>query len=200
VVFAPSGWGHHAWFGLFLSMMVVSITLGVALRDRMKKLSKRNVFIVFWLFALIVLAARFDKMEIKPVLDQKTIDKWNITREGGYGYPHVPVYSLADQNETMVFFSEKIRSEDRLHYLHIFLVAEMSALADKVFYPLGRYFNNGQTNPDGGLSYLILGPYQQGPIRQVPEWYHEVAIKKLCDTVVFANQSYTVCTLKRNLN
>lgn len=198
VLISPSGWGHHAWFGLFLSMMSISITLGAALDDRTKNLNKRNVFIMVWIFALIGLSARLDKMEIRPLLDQKTINKWIVTKQGGYGYPHVPVYPLADQNETMDFFSKEIRKEDRLYYLHIFLVAEMSSLVDKVFYPLPRYFDNGQENPDGGLSYLILGPYQQGPLRQVPEWYQQAAIQTLCNKIVFSNQSYSICTLKKD--
>ena len=199
VFISPTGWGHHAWYGLLLSMMLISIGLGATLAGRMQHLTKQNMFIVLWLLALIGLMARFDKMEIKPFLDEQTIWKWNVSRENGKGFPHVPIFSLADQKETMNFFGESIQQQDRVYYVGWFLVAEMSPLVDKVFYPLGRYLNNDQKNPDGGRSYLILGPYQQGRWRKVPDWYQGVAIVKFCEDVLFANESYTVCALKKNV-
>ena len=147
---------------------------------------------------------RFDRVDVKPFLNEDTIHNWQQTRydsqRGILGLPPAPVFSLSDQQKAIDFFSENISQKDRIYYHSRFLVAEMSPLIDKVFYPLVRYFNNGFQNPEGGSSYLIFGPYQQGMWSMVSDHYLEVNISNYCENVVFDNPSYVVCKLKSNFS
>ena len=203
VLISPTGWGRHAWHGLVSAMILVSVVFGTTLRDRMREFRKENVLIVLLILSILGFSIQTYNIEMRPFLNQATIDKWLITRNGAkgftQGFPHAPVFSLADQREAIDFFVRTIQKDDRIYYLGWFLVAEMSPLVDKVFYPLDRYINNNRVNPEGGSSYLIFGPYQQCSWRVVPEWYLGSAISQLCRNIVFANQSYTICKLKEDL-
>ena len=196
---SPLGWVRHAWHGLLLAMILISVVVGVLIHNRTSRLGKESYILLLLVFLIIGLSLQRDKIEINPFLDQETINKWKLTRRGNRGLPHAPVFSLADQQDTMAFFLENIRQEDRVYYEGWFLVAEMSPLVDRVFYPLARYYNNGFHNPEGGSSFLIFGPYQKGSSRMVPDWYLGAAISQLCSNVVFTNPSYTICRLEQTL-
>ena len=72
----------------------------------------------------------------------------------------------------------------------------VNAVVGKVFYPVNRYVNLKQTNPLGGDSYLIIGPYQKGTWSLVPPAYASSVKKHFCKKVVLENSSYTLCELK----
>jgi hypothetical protein len=203
VLISPTGWGRHAWYGLVLAMMLVSIVFGTIFTVILRELRKENVLIGLLILSILGFSLQTYNIEMRPFLNQSTIDKWLITRNGArgftQGFPHAPVFSLADQREAVDFFTNTIHKEDRIYYLGWFLVAELSPLVDKVFYPLDRYINNNLTNPEGGSSFLIFGPYQQCSWRVVPEWYLGAAISQLCSNIVFANRSYTLCKIKEDL-
>jgi hypothetical protein len=197
------GWTRHAWHGLLLAMMLISTGLGIKLRAAVRG-GRNKAFLSLLVFvAGISLVVRFDRVEMKPFLNKDTIANWQKIRidpqRGILGLPPVLVFSLSDQQDTIDFFREEIGQKDRIYYHGRFLVAEMSPLVDKVFYPLARYFNNALQNPEGGSSYLIMGPYQQGVWSLVSGGYLEANINKYCESVVFSNPSYAVCRLKQNL-
>ena len=199
VLASPWGWVRHAWHGLVLAMMLVSTVVGISIRSRASRISKEGFIIVLLFLIVIGVSLQTEKTEFKPFLDQETVKKWKVTRRGNRGLPHAPVFSLRDQQDTISFFRAHIRQEDRVYYDGKFLVAEMSTLVDKVFYPLGRFVNNGPQTRAAGSSYLILGPYQKGQWRTVPEGYHQAVIRVFCDSVGFSNQSYTVCKIDEDL-
>jgi hypothetical protein len=203
VFIAFYGWTRHAWHGLLLAMMLISTGLGITLRAAVQG-GRNKAFLSLLVFvAGISLVVRFDRVEMKPFLNKDTIANWQKIRidpqRGILGLPPVLVFSLSDQQDTIDFFREEIGQKDRIYYHGRFLVAEMSPLVDKVFYPLARYFNNALQNPEGGSSYLIMGPYQQGVWSLVSGGYLEANINKYCESVVFSNPSYAVCRLKQNL-
>lgn len=193
--FSPTGWARHAWFGLVLAMVVISVNLGKFFDFKVRI---RNLAIV----GLVILSG-FIFITSKRVhpdffLKRNDIENWRAKRyEGGIqGLPHTDTFSLADQKDLINFFDQNIKSEDRVYYLGWFLVAEAPPLVDKVFYTIDRYLEIGQINTDGGESYLIIGPYQKGKYSLMPKDYHDKKITELCDKVVFINSSYTLCTLK----
>lgn len=201
VLISPNGWGRHAWNGLVLAMMLVSIVFGTIFRDRLRDFRKENVVIVLLILSILGFSLQPYNIEMRLFLNQATIDKWLITRNGArgfaQGFPHTPVFSLADQREAVDFFAHNIQKDDRIYYLGWFLVAEISPLVDKVFYPLARHINGNLVNPDGGSSYLIFGPYQQGVGSMVSDGYVKANMSGFCETIVFANPSYVVCRLKQ---
>jgi hypothetical protein len=203
VFIAFYGWTRHAWHGLLLAIMLISTGLGTTLRAAVQG-GRNKAFLSILVFVVgISLVVRFDRVEMKPFLNGDTIANWQKIRidpqRGILGLPPVLVFSLSDQQDTMDFFREKIGQKDRIYYNGRFLVAEMSPLVDRVFYPLVRYFINGSQNPEGGSSYLIFGPYQQGMWSMVSDDYLKANMSKYCETVVFANPSYVLCKLKQSL-
>jgi hypothetical protein len=196
---SPLGWARYAWQGIILGMMLICMSLGLTVQNRLTALKKENIVILLLLVIIAGVAIKSDRIEVKPFLDQQTIDRWRITRQGGRGLPHAAIIPVGDQEEVVDYFKKNIRSEDRIYYLSVFNVGEISTLADKVFYPLGRYFSNNQKNPDGGSSYVILGPYEQGPWSIIPGNMIEPAVNRYCERIVFANQFYSLCTLRNNV-
>jgi len=200
---APSGWTRHAWHGLLFAMMLISAGLGITLQVGAQGRGNRAFLSILVFVVGVGLVVRLDRVEIKPLLNKDTIADWQKERydlqRGILGLPPAPVFSIVDQQNAIDFFRENIIQEDRVYYHGRFLVAEMSPLVDRVFYPLVRYFNNGSQNPERGSSYLIFGPYQQGMWSMVSDDYLKANMSKYCETVVFANPSYVLCKLKQNL-
>jgi len=196
------GWTRHAWHGLLLSMMLISVGLGVTLRASVADWNKEGILSLLVIILAVAMMVRFDRVEMRLLLDDKTIDKWEVSRSYRHegiallGLPHAAIFSLDDQRDTVEFFKEKIRKEDRIYYINLFFVSEIATLADKVFYPINRYFNNNCQNPEGGKTYLIVGPYQQGRWSFTPDNYAQNRVATLCDNTIFTNESYTICGLK----
>ena len=202
ILISQYGWTRHAWHSLILAMVLISGGLGVILRPKVSNWSKESIFSLVVVLVAIAMVAKFDRMEIRPLLDDKTIDNWLHTRSYRkrgihlLGLPHAAIFSLDDQVEAVDFFEKHIQQEDRIYYSELFFVSEMATLADKVFYPLGRYFNDKCENPEGGQSYLIIGPYQQGRWSFTTDNYTKDKVAKYCENTVFTNESYTICSLK----
>lgn len=198
VLFSPTGWSRHAWFGLVIAIAVISVNLGnfFYLKKEVGYLV-RTILIVLLGTVVITTSGFYPKF----FLGKDEIADWRVKRyEGGIqGLPHTDIFSLSDQKELINYFRQNVKSQDRVYYLGWFLVAEASPLTDKVFYSLDRYLSVGQTNPDGGKSYLIIGPYQKGKYSIVPSTYYPDKVLQLCKRVVFENPSYTLCILKNNL-
>lgn len=197
---SPTGWARHAWQGIVLGMIIVSMTFGLTLTNALKSI-KKSIFKVLIVIVLLISAIRYEGLEMGFNLNQDTIKKWRLNRfiRGLEGLPSTPILSLKDQKELVNFFNENVKEEDRIYYAGWFLNAEVSPLVDKVFYTLDRYFTFNQKTPDEGRSFLILGPYQQGPWSFEPPEYVPNKISELCINVVFKNPSYILCELKTGL-
>ena len=206
VLISQYGWTRHAWHALILAMVLISGGLGITLRAKVSAWNKESIFSLVVVFLAIAMVTRFDWLEIKPALDDKTIDKWHHTRSYRkrgillLGLPHAAIFSFDDQVEVVDFFEKNIRLEDRMYYSELFFVSEIATLVDKVFYPLGRYFTNNCQNPDGGQSYLIVGPYQQGRWAFTEEGYTREKIARYCEHVIFSNPSYVLCRLRKSID
>jgi hypothetical protein len=107
--------------------------------------------------------------------------------------------SLEDQKGLREYFFNNINENDRVYYLGWLLVAEAPPIVDKAFFSIDRYFETGQVNPEGGKSYLIIGPYQKGKLSIVGSAYHDKKVEQLCKSKVYENPSYTLCLLRNNL-
>ncbi|MEK7573393.1 MAG: hypothetical protein AAB531_03105 [Patescibacteria group bacterium] len=197
---SPAGWARHAWTGIFQGMIIASISIGYLFSEILKN-KKKYIYFLFLLIASTFLLVRYESVNLSPFLTQKTIDQWRGVRfiTGLEGFPSTPTLSLSDQKGLVDFFEHNIKKNDRIYYLGWFLNAEVSPFVDKVFYTLNRYFAINQRNPEGGISYAILGPYQQGPWSFEPPEYVPNKVSELCNKVVYANSSYLLCTLKTGL-
>ncbi len=195
---SPTGWTRHAWLGLMLSMVVLPSLVSKFFKVK-KRLKGLVLVVVIIFFGWIVIKG--GDFEPRFFINQSSIDRWRMNRyEGGLqGMPHADTFSLVDQKRLVEYFQDNINKNDRIYYVGWFLVAEASPLVDKVFYTLDRYLDLGQINPEGGFSYLILGPYQKGKLSIIGNTYHDIKVAQLCQDVVFGNPSYTMCTLKTGL-
>ena len=199
VFFSTFGWTRHVWPGLVVGMMLVSVVLGNFWNH--KRLRLFLFILILMVFVNASLLFKKEELEPRLIFDQRVVDTWYAGRNerGLQGLPANPIMSLRDQKELQEFFDNQIEGKDKIYYLGWFLVAEASPLVDKVFYTIDRYLNLGQQNPDGGESYLVLGPYQKGKLSIIGNTYHDKKISQLCRAVVFSNPSYTLCTLRTGL-
>ncbi len=192
---STDGWGRHIWQGLMIGMMLMSISIGLIYKHYHFK-NKQLFLIILGLVCLIF--TNYSVLSFTLVLPASTIKTWATVRSvrGLDGFPSLSLPSLADQKQLVNYFSDYIKPNDRIYYLTKYLNAEVSPLVDKVFYPLMRFASLNQTNPFGGKSYLIIGPYQQGLWSLEPVGYVPYMKKFLCKKVVLQNPSYLLCTLK----
>jgi len=200
ILLSPAGWARHAWQAVMLGMMFVSIGAGSIYRH-LSQWKERAIYF-FILIVILFSVAEFNSMTLSPVLDASTISQWRSVSmiRGINGFPSNDILSFSDQDGLVKYFRQNIKKNDRIYYVGWFLNAEMSPLVDKVFYTLDRYMNIGQINPDGGKSYAIFGPYQQGTWSMEPPDYVVQRANQLCDVIVFQNPSYLLCTLQTNIH
>lgn len=198
-LFSPTGWTRHAWMSLVLGLLLLASFMG-----RLSKFikGKSKTFFLLALAVLLLLSMRLNRSYPQFYLSQPTVDEWEKFRyEGGLqGLPTNTIATLKDQKEVKNFFERRVKPEDRVYYLGWFLVAEISPIVDKVFYTYDRYEYLQRKNPLNGVSYLILGPYQKGKLSMVGQSYASAKIKTLCDDVVLNNPSYTLCTLRNDVD
>lgn len=204
ILISPTGWARHVWQGIVLGMIIVSVTFGLSVRNTLKNFKKSAFGILLITVSLTVLllgVVRYESLKMGFNLNQDTIEEWRRGRfiRGLEGLPSHPILSLSDQKGLTVFFKDNIKTQDRVYYAGWFIHAEASSLVDKVFYTLDRYFALDQKNPDNGKSYLILGPYQQGPWALEPANYVSDKMSEMCEKDVFKNSSYSLCLLRRGL-
>lgn len=200
IFISPTGWARYAWNSLILGMVLISLCLGVFLKNSAKNLNYILLLGVI-LFLIALVAVRYESTWVKPKLDEETVTYWQKNRyiRGIAGFPTHNILSLSDQKELIGYFRKNIHVTDRIYYIGWFLNAEISPLVDKVFYTLDRYFVN-QQNSSGGKSYAIFGPYQQGIWSIVPRSYLPEKAYQLCETIVFRNSSYLLCILKKGIS
>jgi hypothetical protein len=196
--FSPDGWGRHIWQGLFIGMLLISISLGLVFAQIT---AKYRILFLTLLIPICLFLVNFQVVNAALVFDKSIITDWATVRKsrGLDGFPTNPILSLQDQKELVNFFSRNIKSDDRVYYLLGFLNAEISPLVDKVFYSIERYVSDGQKNPDGGKAILIIGPYQQGIWSDRPENYVSEVKANICNQILFQNPSYLLCTIKSDL-
>lgn len=195
VMLESFGWTRRTWQSFPLAIALVSIMIGLLIDAKYTLWKKITACIL--IIVVIPFSLRYDKLEPGFVIPQKTLDSWSTTRysEGIQLLPHQPQFSITDQKETVKYFQSNIRPQDRIYYIGGLLVAELSPLVDKVFYPIGRYENLRYTNPDGGNSYLIFGPYQLPPLSIVSSDHITTNVQNYCSKVTFQNSSYVLCKL-----
>lgn len=200
VVLSPAGWARHAWQAVMIGMMLLSIGIGVLFR-RCTSWGERALF-AFIVAVILIPSLQLKSITMSPILTDETIFQWRSVSmvRGINGFPSNDILSYSDQNSLVQFFHEHIGTKDRVYYVGWFLNAEVSPLVDKVFYTLDRYMALHDSNPDGGKSYAIFGPYQQGMWSMEPQGYIVGKTNQLCDQIVYQNPSYLLCTLQNNLH
>lgn len=195
---SSDGWTRHAWQALVIAMMLVAAALGIVVEKGLKKgvLGWLGVSLIV---ILMVASLRVDKLDPRLVFNEGDLYSWSSKREEKdiQGLPFVPLFSLKDQKEVVKFMDENVGEKDRVFYHFGFLVADLPALTDRVFWPLQRYAGWGYKNPEGGKSYLVFGPYQitEWKVKQLEKGYLERMTGRFCEKVVFDNPSYRVCEL-----
>lgn len=197
IFLSPTGWTRHAWMGLVLGFLLIVSCLGRTL-DNVK--GKGRIILI--LSGIFIFTPIVNLSYPNFLFTGEVVDKWERQRyEGGLqGLPTNTIASLSDQKELKIFFDKNIQNQDRIYYLGWFLVAEASPIVDKVFYSYDRYEYLNRKNPEGGKSYLILGPYQQGRLSLVGPLYSSLKVNSLCSDVVFTNDSYTLCSLRNDID
>lgn len=192
---SQTGWGRHIWQGIILGMLLWSTAIGLMIKTR-----GVGWKILALVMAIVLLkpAWTWGKTEARLAVDLDNYKQWVQwpNPRNKQGFPFTSVFSKNDQEEVRKYWKDHITKEDRVYYEGGFLVAELSPIVDQVFFPLGRYVNNGPTNPDGGKSLLIIGPYQKGYWNLREADYEKGLTEKYCQEILFKNDSYTLCQLR----
>lgn len=200
ILLSPTGWARHAWQAVMIGIMLIAIGIGT-LYNRCSTVGTKMLF-VFAVIVVFLPSIEPANITLSPMLNGETITRWKSASmvRGLNGFPSNDILSLDDQKGIVQFFDSSVHKQDRVYYVGWFLVAEVSPLVDKVFYTLDRYESLNGENPDGGKSYAIFGPYQQGTWSMESPDYIVAKTNQICDEIVYQNPSYLVCTLQKNLH
>ena len=195
VLLSPLGWGRHIFHSLIISIILFSVTIGrmFTMKGSLIKIAGLTAAI-FLLLNIVTLPKSTPALTITD----KDIDTWFSFREerGIQGFPFAALVPIQEQKTVIAFFANNIRPQDRVYYLDAFVLADISALTDKILFPISRFDNlqkSGQKNK--GISYLMLGPYQLTKYKLVGDNYFQKAEEK-CEQTVFKNEHYFICRLK----
>lgn len=187
---SPTGWGRHAWPGLFLGMMLITSLIAEALAHPRKQWGRA-------LIALVILACCFHGRHIyaQPIFDHSIVADWNELRIASSveGFPSGNILELKDQIEVARFIKNEIPLDAQLHYQGTWLVAEMTAWTDRALYP----FSIARLKP-GRTHYILFGPFQaQGFVYSfVSKEIQDQFFAQYCEARVFLNASYSICRAK----
>jgi|GEM_PF-3817569 len=193
---SPTGWTRHAWVPLLLSVVILSSAAASLIR-RLWRDEGWRWLLPFPLFILLVFdLPRFD---LGLVLPPQVVDTWNVlrTERGRSGSPSSAIMPFEEQKQVIKFFSSEVKAADRIYYVGGYLVAEISALVDRVFYPLARFEHIGDRGAEVGRSLMIMGPFQIGhwPWRLTAAGYEKEWSGRMCKRPLFANRTYFICEL-----
>lgn len=187
---SPTGWGRHAWPGLFLGMMLISSLVSAGLSHPLRHWDRALV-------ALAVLAFGFHGRHVfaQPIFRHSVVEEWNRIRSAYpiQGFPSSALFELGDQIEVARFIENSISRDAWLHYQETWLVAEMTAFTKRVFYP----FSIARL-PKDREHYIIFGPYQAQGFYYSFETkeMHDQFFSQYCESQVFQNPSYSICRAK----
>lgn len=192
VFLSSTGWGRHIFQSLIISMILFSSAFGILFKTSKKIYFQIIVLTSAGLFAFYLLS--LPKSSANFVLNQNDIDKWYTFREerGIQHFPFAPILNLKEQEKLVEFINDNIKPEERIYYNNSFLVAEISTLSDRIFFPVKRY----REYRDNKNAFLILGPYQLSRFKLVNETYVDDTIKGFCSEVIYKDENYLVCKLK----
>ena len=195
----PAGWGRHAWHALYIGLFLLSGIFVEGIRFFLFHPNPRMKWLSLLLVVFVAVGFRTGFFDFSAFLDEGTVAKWRELRIDGelQGLPSNPIVTLWHQQEVVEFFKRVIRSEDQIYYWDQFLVAEISPLVDRVFYPLGRYVSRQKSaNRGDGKNYVIFGPYQIGPNAMISSETVVNAMNHMCAKMRLSNPEYVVCELK----
>ncbi|MFN8369424.1 MAG: hypothetical protein U0T83_02230 [Bacteriovoracaceae bacterium] len=193
IFISSSGFSRHFYPAIFfIQILLVSLLVNFV----KSKLDKKIKII---LCCLIPFSFNFQMFTHDFNLDLKNISNWDKYRymTGLQGFPTNPVFPLAEQEGVVGFIEENKANDYTYYYLSGYIVAEISGITGKVFYPLQRVNLNRFYNV-GKKHLLILGPYN---VAQTP-WSLSgpellVQVKnQLCNKELFRNNSYFICEIK----
>ncbi|OGM21964.1 hypothetical protein A2863_02560 [Candidatus Woesebacteria bacterium RIFCSPHIGHO2_01_FULL_38_9b] len=193
---SPTGWARHIWQGIVMGIIILSVSIGLIIKQKGYKLLK---ILLLLPFTIVFLKSLFSPLaNPKFILGKEDLLRWQAipSYRGLQGFPSSVFFPLKDQKEALEFFENKISDKDRIYYDWWYLVAELATITDKVFFPVDRYFlGQDDINPET-KSYLIFGPYQMGEYSLTSPTYLSQKTAKYCKVMVFRNNSYAACELK----
>ncbi|MBF0299218.1 MAG: hypothetical protein HQK51_10890, partial [Oligoflexia bacterium] len=204
ILIAPTPWTRYVW----PAMIIVMILFSVLLDDLIKMVFFLNnktriiftVVLMIFIGTSIFLIFDWNKFCFQFNITEDKLSLWDKYRfeRGTVGSPPLPIFNLKDQKEIVEKFSFYVSTEDKVFYHGWFLVAELSPLVNKVFFPLQRYLKNDvERLYKRHKNFLILGPYQltNQNWKIVDNKYISLIVAKLCSKIVFTNKSYMLCEL-----
>jgi len=188
---SPLGWFRHIFPGVFMGMILISVSLSDLAHRFLQTKQPLQIFI-FFLFLLYII---FEMSKNQRAISNFFITKkqalslfWQKPPNGLQGPLSHPIFSKKDQDEVAKAIEFQINTSKRLCFNGGLLVAEIPPLVDRVFFPLERCKND---------DILIIGPYQKGPFTLLKPGQLSSILTKNCKKILFNNDSYTLCSIKK---
>ncbi len=190
ILLSPTGWFRHIFPGVIMGMILICVST----ENMLFHLFKKWIHVLIFAISLIIFNFYFPIVSFKQSLLNFPIRRGQIINLRGEASPNnlqgpisAPLFSAKDQDTVTTYFRNKIPKNTRVCFHGFLLVAELSPLVDRVFFPLGRCKEN---------DILIIGPYQKGALSMNGTEYPYL-LENVCKKILFSNASYTVCTIKK---
>ncbi len=190
VLLSQMGWFRHAFPGVILGMVVISIIYSQLIRQfPIKKLRISALISIvfclmtFYMFVSNQLAIPFYSLKKDDFDSKKPFVVNNL--QGPF---FAPIFSKSDEVGVGRFITSSVHPKNKLCYEGWFLIAELPVIMDRVIFPLRRCSTN---------DILVIGPYQRGRynVLGTNEGINSL-VKERCGRTVFENPSYLLCVLK----
>lgn len=185
---SPTGWFRHIFPGVLMGMILISYSLDSLLAFCVNTKNKMMSLLLCLLISNIFIGISSGYLSIPRfnITKDAVIHLHQLARPNKMQGPlSHPLFSKKSQDEVVSFIHRRISPSQRICFYEWALVAEIPALADRVFFPFPRC-KKGDV--------LIAGPYQMG-VYALKITNLSTMRKKLCGKILFSNDMYMLCSL-----
>jgi hypothetical protein len=187
---AKTGWVRHAWIGLILSVMILCVLFGEALKQIIYRPNWRNIGLMLILaFALIPsFVAQTDAATI--FISRHLVEQWR-QKQIAAKYSRVPwMITPRVEQEQVVNFINQLPPEAHVYYPANHKAAEIAVQAGRIFYPIARRDHMQPTPNDVVIiGITLISPWKDPGIR------HSLIerAKVECPNFLYQSDHYIIC-------
>lgn len=188
---AKTGWMRHAWFGLVLAVMIISLILGELLHRVKRQPDWRNVAAVALVAGLVLPGFAAQRDAATFFIADHLVEMWR-QKQIAAKYSKVPwMITPRVEQQRVVDFLEQLPPEGRVFYPANHKAAEIAVQVGKIFYPIDRR----ELMPPAKGDVILVGATLISPWKD-PGIRHSIIerSKTECPNFLYQSDYYIICT------
>ncbi len=188
---AKTGWVRHAWFGLILGVMVLSVIFGEAVYRVSKRPDWRNIVATLLVVGILLPGFVAQRPAATVFISDDLVEMWR-QKQLAAKYTKVPwIITPRPEQQRVLDFLQQLPAEGRVFYPANHKAAEIAVQTGKIFYPIERR----ELMPPAEGDVILVGATLISPWKD-PGIRHSLIerAKVECPNFLYQSDSFIICT------